>query len=474
MTEQVSVKDFGEKLRQARLAQSRSLDDIAAQTRIHRRHLEAIEAGEIGHLPEGPYVKAFIREYARALGVKVPAEFAAPIAGPDPNAKDPKVVSRPAAPAEKSEEEDVLPITAVAKETVRFANSAVNSAVRSVAKTTEMMVDFVETGSKEALEVLTSKTLWDEAEDVRRERLGLAPKAPAHPVAPPVAALPPTTERPATGEAPLTIDASSIPSRSTPVRAELSGGRVSSRGATNVIIALLVILFAGAVVYAIRTYKRDVGTLTTEHDYVPAPVDRPTLPATEKRPAKTPETTAPAAAVIGPNDSVRFQIRATDPVWISVAPDGVPAYRGELKSGEVRTFKAGERIVVNIGNQKSVVMTLDGRPLTNLPTIPNSGVVVRDLVLTHDRATVGGQSTSLRPTPSTLPLPTPATPSGTTSASSGSKTTTSGTASGTPVSRPTSTTSSGTKSTIKKPSTSTKPSSKLPTIPPLNPIPPHP
>jgi len=163
-----TFRTYGESLKQARLNQRRSLDDLSSALKIHKRHLEAIEAGDITALPQGPYVKAFVREYARTLGVAVPDEIAPPPPPPSRQPKDPNVV---ATVGGKPVEE----ITALARETARFANTAVMSAVKTVTKTTENVVDFVETGSKEALEVLTSKSLWDEAEEVRRERLGLPP-----------------------------------------------------------------------------------------------------------------------------------------------------------------------------------------------------------------------------------------------------------------------------------------------------------
>jgi cytoskeletal protein RodZ len=36
-------RQLGEELKQARMARARSIDDIASQTKIHRRHLESIE-----------------------------------------------------------------------------------------------------------------------------------------------------------------------------------------------------------------------------------------------------------------------------------------------------------------------------------------------------------------------------------------------------------------------------------------------
>lgn len=458
-TDSTSIPEFGERLRQARLAQTRSLDELAAQTRIHRRHLEAIESGRIDHLPEGPYVKAFIREYARSLGVPVPAEFAVATGAPSPSPKDPKVVSRPAGGTSGAADETLLPISSVAMETVRFAGSAMNSAVRSVAKTTERVVDFVETGSKEAIEVLTSKTLWDEADDVRRERLGLPPiehELPAEQRKQPheEQSVAPAPEPAGPSKLQATLSPTEYFAQHTPHGPE---PRVSNRGATNVIIALLVLLFAGAVFYAIRTYKREAGPLAAGKDYVPAPLDKPVLPPTPKRVTPTAEEAVTPPATTGPHDSLRFQIRATAPVWISIAPDGVPAYRGELKAGEVRTFKAGERLVINLGNQKSVSMSLDGRSITNLPTIPNSGVVVRDLILTRDRAQIGTQSVNLQ-APGAQPTNAPApTPSATTPTVTPIYPTPTG-------QKPANLTSTGSKPSTTKSTTTTKPSVAKPSI----------
>src|SRR5437763_15005174 len=94
MISEERFRAFGDELRRAREARGRALDDIASQTKINRRHLEAIEAGDLARLPQGPYVKAFVREYARALDVPVPQDFAVPAGGPPRQEKDPKVMSR--------------------------------------------------------------------------------------------------------------------------------------------------------------------------------------------------------------------------------------------------------------------------------------------------------------------------------------------------------------------------------------------
>lgn len=68
----------GEKLRAAREAAGLSIADIAQQTRVNVRHLEAIEAGDNAALPAAPYSVGFVKAYARAVGadsVALAAEF---------------------------------------------------------------------------------------------------------------------------------------------------------------------------------------------------------------------------------------------------------------------------------------------------------------------------------------------------------------------------------------------------------------
>jgi len=67
----MDLLEFGSALKNRRVAQQVSLTDIAAETRINIRFLEAIERGDFHVLPQ-TYVRAFLREYA--LIVDLPAE----------------------------------------------------------------------------------------------------------------------------------------------------------------------------------------------------------------------------------------------------------------------------------------------------------------------------------------------------------------------------------------------------------------
>ena len=59
----------GERLRAAREEKGLSLEDIAAQTRIPRRHLESIEKAEWDKLPAPTYTIGFARSYASSVGL---------------------------------------------------------------------------------------------------------------------------------------------------------------------------------------------------------------------------------------------------------------------------------------------------------------------------------------------------------------------------------------------------------------------
>lgn len=57
------------KLIQARKGRELTLEEVSAETRIKKDHLEKIEAGNLGFLPSA-YVYAFLKEYAQALDVE--------------------------------------------------------------------------------------------------------------------------------------------------------------------------------------------------------------------------------------------------------------------------------------------------------------------------------------------------------------------------------------------------------------------
>ncbi len=65
--EEFLFKTVGEQLKEERVRRKKSLADIATDTRIPTRHLEAIENSEFGALPGATYAVGFTRSYARSL-----------------------------------------------------------------------------------------------------------------------------------------------------------------------------------------------------------------------------------------------------------------------------------------------------------------------------------------------------------------------------------------------------------------------
>ncbi|BCA84638.1 transcriptional regulator [Enterococcus saigonensis] len=59
---------IGARLRQARLNKNISLDELQQITKIQKRYLEAIESGKLDALPGSFYVRAFVKQYAQAVG----------------------------------------------------------------------------------------------------------------------------------------------------------------------------------------------------------------------------------------------------------------------------------------------------------------------------------------------------------------------------------------------------------------------
>ncbi len=57
----------GAALAAARMALGRTLEDIATETRVPKRHLRALEADEHDALPALPYAQGFVRSFARAV-----------------------------------------------------------------------------------------------------------------------------------------------------------------------------------------------------------------------------------------------------------------------------------------------------------------------------------------------------------------------------------------------------------------------
>lgn len=64
------MTELGNRLKEARLAKNMSLDDLQAVTKIQKRYLIGIEEGNYSMMPGQFYVRAFIKQYAEAVGLE--------------------------------------------------------------------------------------------------------------------------------------------------------------------------------------------------------------------------------------------------------------------------------------------------------------------------------------------------------------------------------------------------------------------
>ncbi len=63
----VQIKELGSRLRSLREAQGLSIADVSDSTKIQKHYLTAIEEGDLGLLPKGPYVRSFVKQYCEYL-----------------------------------------------------------------------------------------------------------------------------------------------------------------------------------------------------------------------------------------------------------------------------------------------------------------------------------------------------------------------------------------------------------------------
>ena len=70
-----SVEPLHERLRHRRLSVGLDLEALARETKIQLRYFEAIELGQVHLLPQGVYMRNFIRIYLRSIGMENPSEI---------------------------------------------------------------------------------------------------------------------------------------------------------------------------------------------------------------------------------------------------------------------------------------------------------------------------------------------------------------------------------------------------------------
>ena len=68
-----NIQRPGEYLRQIRLSQNKSLSDVASDLKIAEKQLLALESDDYAALPEAPFIKGYLRAYAKYLNTDLAA-----------------------------------------------------------------------------------------------------------------------------------------------------------------------------------------------------------------------------------------------------------------------------------------------------------------------------------------------------------------------------------------------------------------
>lgn len=101
ITENEQVQTIGEMLKNARIKQNKSIDEVAEELCVRKFYLNAIENMDIANIPPMPYGLGFVRSYAKLLGLnsdRIVASYKQVITGEDetpPHNEDRTEVSTP-------------------------------------------------------------------------------------------------------------------------------------------------------------------------------------------------------------------------------------------------------------------------------------------------------------------------------------------------------------------------------------------
>ncbi len=324
----------GLRLRQLRESRGVSLDEIARATRVGRRHLEALEAGETAELPAPVFVKGFIRAYCEFLGAGPDDVLARyhEIVGESPTSGGSRstLVSR----VRPSRLGSPIAVSLLLLVVLAGALIAVNLGLRTGGSTP---------GAAPAPGTSTEPRAAGRSAQASGDRASIpAPGATAMPstVAPTASAAPTPSGTAHVVGAPATPMAA--PTTAT------SGVSATARPAPE------------------AAAPPAVGS-------VAAATPRP------ETPAAPPAATAPTAPGGTPAGAAqKLVVRAIERTWIRVQRDRGAAVEEVLESGTVREWTAERVFVLSVGNAGGLELTLNGERLAPLG---GRGAVIRQLVL---------------------------------------------------------------------------------------------
>lgn len=291
---------IGETLRRERVRRDLELQQISQELKISARFLDALEREAFDELPGAIFVKSFVRQYARFLGLDEDELAAEARRLMDPVVEEPPAKTHSMAPVDNVR---VPPMRAWGSvgDGGRFRWSSTLPALGLVVAVTL---------------VCSGVYVWWQRE--RRSAVSAAQTAASTRQAPPAAAVP----VPATSATPAPPDAGASQTPAGPSGASTEAQPASAPPAN-------------------------------------ALPDAQTAPATRPPAVEPPGAGATAPAAQGP---VRVQVTALETSWVRARSDGKYAFSATLDPNQTRTVEANQSVELLLGNAGGVAVVLNGKP----------------------------------------------------------------------------------------------------------------
>jgi cytoskeleton protein RodZ len=305
---------IGETLRRERLRKNLDLNQVSSQLKIAPRFLEAIEEEQFDRLPGTVFAKAFVRQYARVLGLEEEE-----LAGQVKQLLEPPA---PEPPFPQTQQENgtihLAPLeeweSAGAEHEFKWPSWIPATGLVIVAM---LGCSFVYAWWQRDRHTVSAQT----ANVVSKATVQSAPVSPP----PGSAATPPAAGEPQT---PAAADGT-VPATSEKPQAGKPEPAVP-------------------------------GTSPPNGQVSAPPTAEPTAATVPQTADAKPETPAPA---INPNASVHVEVSADEDVWVSARADGKYLFSRTLGAHESRKLDGADTITLRLGNAGGVNIKLNGRPI---------------------------------------------------------------------------------------------------------------
>jgi cytoskeleton protein RodZ len=405
-------KSVGQELRQARLDQGWTLEQVSESTHLRVHYLEALEAGDFDSLPSMTQARGFLRVYAGFLKLD-PHNLLDILDGPDPELDDapyipyqtesqesPEVTEAEQARVDLTRKSDQLMVEL--GQHLRQQREVLGLTLEDVERHTHLRVHYLRALENGDLEALPSPVQGRGMLKNYADFLGMSPDplllSFADAIQAQHAARQPEPTRPREPE--------KKPSPISPLRRLFTGDLFLTGG-----IILVLVLFVSWGVFQIASARSEqtptpqapsiadvlmpepTATSTLEPSPTPGNQENLPLPAAGTSPAgEALPTQALNLPALDPSQgNLQVYVSASQRGWMRVTVDGEVQFEGQVLVGTVYPFAGSDQIEVVSGNGAGLVVYYNGQ---NMGPMGQFGEVV-DLIYTMDGI--------LLPTPTVTP-----------------------------------------------------------------------